>query len=149
MKLSFDKILAAFGNIGAMERTHVDDFTEEKINLFSIRNGAFAITKSNVLFIETKELGGFYYLKTIVVGAFKIKTIKGATLKIIGNDFELNLKTDMDEFESEYSNVSNRHITRIDFQIEKEDASKIDKSLVKTLELKAKKHQMLFNTFSM
>jgi len=147
MKFSFDKVLAAFGNISAIERTHVDEFTEEKINLFSIRNEAFAISKSNVLFAETKELGGFYYLKTIIVGAFRIKTIKGATLKIIGNDFELNLKTDMDEFESEYSNISNRNITRIDFQIVENDVSKINKTLVETLELKAKKNQILFNTF--
>ena len=59
------------------------------------------------MLLAVKELGGFYYLKTIVVGAFKIKTIKGATLMIVGNKFELKLKTDMDEFESEYSNISN------------------------------------------
>jgi len=147
MKLFFDKVFAAFGNIRAMERTHVDDFSEDQINLNSLKNEAFAISKLNVLFAETKELGGFYYLKTIIVGAFKIKTIKGATLMIIGTNFELKLKTDMDEFESEYSNGSNRHITRIDFQIEKEDISKIDTSLVKTLDLKTKKHQILFKTF--
>ena len=146
MKFSFDKVLAAFGNIRAMERTHVDDFTEDEINLNSLKNEAFAISKANVLFAETKELGGFYYLKTIIVGAFKIKTNKGAILTVTGTNFELKLKTDMDEFESEYSNVSNRHITRIDFQIEKEDISKIDTSLVNALELNTKKHQILFTT---
>ena len=145
MKFYFDKILTAFGNIRAMERTHVDNYTEDIIN--SLKDEAFAISDENVMFLAVKELGGFYYLKTIIIGAFKIKTIKGATLMIIGNEFELKLKTDMDEFESEYSNISNRHITRIDFQIEKEDVSKIDKSIINTLELKAKKHQILFKTF--
>ena len=32
MKFSFDKILAAFGNIRAMEQTHVDNYTEDIIN---------------------------------------------------------------------------------------------------------------------
>ncbi|MCH7524545.1 MAG: hypothetical protein IIC74_05940 [Bacteroidetes bacterium] len=145
MKFSFDKILAAFGNIRAMERTHVDNYTEDIIK--SLKDEAFAISNENVMLLAVKELGGFYYLKTIVVGAFKIKTIKGATLMIIGNEFELKLKTDMDEFESEYSNISNRYITRIDFQIEENEVSKIDKSIINTLELKAKKHQILFKTF--
>jgi len=145
MKFSFDKILAAFGNNRAKEQTDSDNFTEDNIN--SLKDDAFAISEENAIFLAVKELGGFYYLKTIIVGTFKIKTNKGATLSIKGTDFELELKTDMDEFESEYSNTSNRNITRIDFQIEEEVASKIDKSLVKTLELKAKKHQILFNTF--
>ena len=145
MEFSFDKILAAFGNIRAMERTYVDNYTEDIIN--SLKDEAFAISDENVMFLAVKELGGFYYLKTIIVGAFKIKTIKGATLMIIGKEFELKLKTDMDEFESEYLNISNRYITRIDFQIEENEVSKIDKSIINTLELKAKKNQILFKTF--
>lgn len=144
MKFSFDKILATFGNKRALERTHVDNHTEDILS--SIKDNAFAISNDNVLFLAIKELGGFYYLKTIVVGAFKIKTNKGATLSINGIDFDLELKTDMNEFESEHSNISNRHVTRIDFQIEEEDALKIDESLINTLELKAKKHQILFTT---
>ena len=36
MKRPFDKILAAFGNIRAMERTHEDNHTEDILN--SIKN---------------------------------------------------------------------------------------------------------------
>ncbi len=125
MKFSFDKILAAFGNIRAMELTHADNHTEDRINLNSFNNEAFAISKLNVIFVETIELGGFYYLKTIIVGAFKIKTIKGATLMIIGNEFELKLKTDMNEFESEYSNISNRHIQELIFKLRKKMFQKL------------------------
>lgn len=144
MKFFFDKVLATFGNSRAMERTQIDNHTEDVLS--SIKDNAFAISNDNVLFLAIKELGGFYYLKTIIVGVFKIKTIKGATLTINGTDFDLELKTDMDEFESEHTNISNRHVTRIDFQIEEEDASKIDESLINTLELKAKKYQILFTT---
>ena len=93
------------------------------------------------MYTSVKELGGYFYLVTIIVGAFKIKTNKGAKLNITGANFELDLTADMDEFESDHTNVSNRFITRIDFQIEEDDILKIDKSLIKTLTLSAKKQQ--------
>ncbi|MFD1163124.1 hypothetical protein [Hwangdonia seohaensis] len=144
MKLNLDKILAAFGNRRAMERTHVDNHTEDIIN--SITDDAFAISEKNVLYASTKELGGYHYVITIIVGAFKIKTMKGAKLNIEGTDFKLDLKSDMDEFQSDHSNVSNRFITRIDFQIEKEDVEKFDKARINALRLTAKKHEIIFNT---
>jgi len=137
MKFSIDKILAGFGNIRAMERTHVDNFTEDIIK--SIKDKAYAISEQNVLYASDKELGGYFYFKTIIVGSFKIKTIKGAKLNVIADDFNLELKTDMDEFESDYSNVSNRYITRIDFQIEEEDISKLKQSNIKNIQLVTKK----------
>ena len=144
MKFSIDNILAAFGNIRAMERTHVDNYTEDIIN--SIEDEAFAVSEENVLYASTKELGGYYYVITIIVGAFKIKTKKGAMLSIEGENFNLDLKSDMEEFESDHSNVSNRFITRIDFQIEKEDTEKFNKARIKSLQLMAKKQTILFNT---
>jgi len=145
MKFSIDKVLAAFGNIRAMERTHIDNYTEDIIN--SIDEDPFALSEQNVLFANTKELGGFHYVITITVGAFKIKTIKGATLKVEGKDFNLDLKSDMDEFESDHSNISNRFITRIDFQIEEADVSKFNKTKINTLKLLAKKKEVVFKTF--
>ena len=52
----------------------------------------------------------------------------------------------MDEFESNHSNVSNSFITRIDFQIEKEDVSKFDKKSITSLKLSAKKQEVIFTT---
>lgn len=136
MKFSIDKILATFGNMRAMERTHVDNYTEDILN--SISDKAFAVSQQNVMYATTKELGGYYYLKTIIVGAFKIKTFKGARLILSSPEFELEFKTDMDEFESDYSNISNRFITRVDFQIEENDLNKINSESLNTLTLKAK-----------
>lgn len=146
MKFSLDKILAAFGNIRAMERTHVDNFTEDIIN--SIDEEAFAVSEQNVLFGKTSELGGYFYVITIIVGSFKIKTNKGAKLALKGDEFDLILNSDMDEFESDHSNISNRYITRIDFQIKKEDVAKFDKKKVTSLTLSAKKQEVVFKTIS-
>ena len=144
MKFNLDKIRAAFGNIRAMERTHIDNHTEAIIN--SIDEDPFAISEQNVLFARTSELGGYYYVITIIVGAFKIKTNKGAKLKIESESFDLVLNSDTVEFESDHSNVSNRFITRIDFQIEKEEVSKFDKAIIKSLKLYAKKQEVIFKT---
>ncbi len=146
MKFSLDKILAAFGNIRAMERTHVDNHTEDIIN--AIDEEAFAVSEQNVLFAKTSELGGYFYVITIVVGSFKIKTIKGAKLALKGAEIDLVLKSDMDEFESDHSNVSNRYITRIDFQIEEGDVAKFDKNKIESLTLSAKKQEVFFKTIS-
>jgi len=142
MKFSIDKILAGFGNIRAMERTHVDNVTEDIIK--SIKDKAYALSEQNVMYASDKELGGYFYFKTIIVGSFKIKTIKGAKLNVIADDFNLELKTDMDEFESDFSNVSNRYITRIDFQIEEEDISKLKQSNIKNIQLVTKKKTLDF-----
>lgn len=142
MKFSIDKILAAFGNIRAMERTHVDNYTEDIIN--SIEEEPFALSDKNVMYAGIKELAGYYYLKTIIVGAFKLKTFKGATLEINFESSQLELKSDMTELESDFSNVSNRYITSIDFEIDEEYLKKINPKKIIDLQLLAKKQNINF-----
>ena len=142
MSFSLDKIRAAFGNPRAIEPTRDDNHTEAIIN--SIQDKHFAVSKENVMYAAINELGGYFYLKTIIVGTFKIKTMKGATLSIKSKDFDLELITDMDEFVSDHSNVSNRYITRIDFQVNEDDVPKINPSILNSLLLKAKKHSIEF-----
>tara|TARA_R110002126_G_scaffold18668_4_gene71124 strand:- start:1580 stop:2017 length:438 start_codon:yes stop_codon:yes gene_type:complete len=143
MKFKLNKILGAFGNTRAMEPTDDDNYIKDIIK--SVDEEAFAVSEQNVLFAKVSELGGYYYVITIVVGTFKIKTNKGANLSIEGENFNLILNSDMDEFESDHSNVSNRFITRVDFQIEKEDVSKFDKKTIISLKLSAKKQEVIFN----
>ena len=144
MKFRLDKILAVFGNTRTVEDTLADSQIKDIIN--SVDGDAFAVSEQNVLFAKTSELGGYFYVISIIVGHFKIKTNKGAKLTIEGNDYNLVLNSDMDEFESDHSNVSNRYITRIDFQIEEEDVPKFDKATIKSLKLSAKKQEIVFNT---
>ncbi len=141
------RLKAAFGNPSAMEKLHVDDHTEAIIN--DIENEPFAVSESNVLYAGLNELGGYYFFQTVVVGTFHIKTIKGATLQVVGKDFELTLDSDMVELESDYSNVSNRSISKIDFQIEAEDAVKIDRSTVNQLILTCKKEVVKFSIYDL
>ena len=144
MKFKLNKILSAFGNTPSLEPTHDDNYIKDIIK--SIDEEAFAVSEQNVLFAKVSELGGYYYVITIVVGRFKIKTKNGGNLRIEGKNFNLILNSDMDECESNHSNSSNSFITRIDFQIEKEDVSKFDKKSITSLKLSAKKQEVIFTT---
>ena len=139
------KIKAAFGNPRAMEKLHVDDHTEAIIK--DVENTPFGVSENNVLYAGLNELGGYFFFQTVVVGQFHIKTIKGAKLILKGEEIELQLDSDMLELESDYSNVSNRSITKIDFQIEEADIKTLQNSRITSIQLKAKKQDILFTKY--
>ncbi|RZN83087.1 MAG: hypothetical protein EVB11_06195 [Winogradskyella sp.] len=139
------KILAGMGNIRAMEKLHVDDHTEAIIK--DVENAPFGVSENNVLYAGLNELGGYHFFQTVVVGQFHIKTLKGAALTLKGENIELQLNSDMSELESDYSNVSNRSITKIDFQIEEADIKTLQNSRITSIQLKAKKQDILFTKY--
>jgi hypothetical protein len=146
MKFSIHKILPAFGNKKAIEQTPNDINTDNIIK--SIEDKAFAVSEQNVMYASVKDLGGFFYFKTIIVGSFKIKTMKGAKLHVTADDFNLELKTDMDEFESDHSNASHIYMTRIDFQIEEDDIPKLNQSNINKMQLISKKEILDFELYT-
>ncbi|WP_108804789.1 hypothetical protein [Aquimarina sp. Aq107] len=137
LKHSILKVQAALGNVRAMEKLHVDTYTEDII--IKVEGTRVATSQLNEIYMDIVELAGYYYIKTIVLGSFHIKTWKGVNLLIGGSDFELNLVSDMQEIESDFSNVSNRSITQIDFIIEEQDLDKIKPSKINSITLTSKK----------
>ena len=99
------------------------------------------------MYAGLNELGGYYFFQTVIVGQFHIKTTKGATLTFGFDDSDLTLNSDTVELESDFSNVSNRSITKIDFQIEEQDIEILQKNDIKSLRLKAKKEDILFGKY--
>jgi hypothetical protein len=147
-RMSFiTKLKTAFGSQKAKEKDVITDTTDAIIK--DIDNTPFAISESNVLYAGLNELGGYYFFQTVIVGTFHIKTVKGAQLKILGHDFELFLDSDMIELESDRSNISNRSISKIDFQIEETDAAKLDRASVKHLILTAKNEAITFSRYEL
>lgn len=69
----------------------------------------------------------------MILSRTNIKTFKGATLSFIGGEnFKLN--SDTQEIESEFSNVSNRFMTKISFDIAENEIKLIqDKKYEKVL----------------
>lgn len=142
MKFSLSKLKRAFGkseaNINPQEDNYVDDLIK------SIEQKPFAISEENVCYASANELAGYYYLQTIIVGKFKIKTFEGAQLTILGTDFELNLESDMMELESELYNIPKSYMTRIDFMLNETDLPKIGRAQIQKLVLSAKKQKVEF-----
>jgi len=111
-------------------------------------NKPLAISNKEVMYVGYNELGGYYYLQTFIVGRLKVKTKTGAKLEVVGNNYNLNLNSDMPELESDAANPLEGYVTKIDFQIEKADVDKIKRSNVKQIKLFVKKEQIVFNIYS-
>ena len=114
-----DKVLGAFGNIRALERTHVDTFTENLIT--NIKGDKIAESVDGQLWVEFQELAGFNFLESTILSRENIKTYKGATLTFYSEEEDLVLNSDITEIESDYSNVSSRWMTKISYVVSKEE----------------------------
>jgi hypothetical protein len=110
----------------------------------SSENAPLAISESNVMFAGYNELGGYYYLQTVVVGSLKAKTKTGAKLVIEGNDYTLELNSDMQELESDPAQPLKGYVTKIDFEIEKDTVEKLKRSTMKQVVLIIKKKKLMF-----
>ena len=123
----------------------VSDTVEAIIS--DIENTPFGVSENNVLFAGLDELGGYYMFKTVIVGQCKIKTMNGAELLLKSDAFELKLKSDMPELESNASSVPQRSITNIDFQVEDSDLKTLEDAKLTSIELKVKKETITFTKY--
>ncbi len=139
------KLKSAFGQSKNTKTSKINDSIEAIISDISDHE-PLAYSDENVLYAGLNELGGYYFFQTVVVGTFKIKTKKGAQLKIDGHDFKLELRSDSVEFESDPTDVKGRWITKIDFQIEEKDAKKLDRHQINEVVLTCKKNEIVFST---
>ncbi len=146
MIMSFiKKLKSTFGNSNSGQLASHSDSTDAIIE--TIEQQPFAISEANVLYAGLNELGGYYFFQTVIVGAFHIKTKKGATLSIVGTNVRLELDSDSLEFESDPTDIKYRQITKIDFQVEAIDAAKIQQSKLQTLVLTCKKQELTFTIY--
>lgn len=131
---SIDKVLAAFGNIKAMERTHDDTFTENLIS--EIKAEKIAESSFGQIYASFQNLADYEFLNITVLSATNIKTFKGSSLVFkADNKKDIIILSDTQEIESDYSNVSKRWLTKISFIVEPEEkkmieAKKFDKVLL-------------------
>ncbi|MEL6809881.1 MAG: hypothetical protein AAFP76_00910 [Bacteroidota bacterium] len=138
---SVDKVLAAFGNIRAMERLHVDTFTEEKIQ--AVDGEMIAQSSQGQLWIGQQELNGYLFLEVVVLSRLNIKTYRGATLIFSSENGDFILPSDTQEIESDYSNISNRYMTRISFDLSKAQLQRIKKGDFEQVQFVFKKKKVL------
>tara|TARA_R110002073_G_scaffold187366_1_gene345991 strand:- start:10587 stop:11030 length:444 start_codon:yes stop_codon:yes gene_type:complete len=142
MKLSLNNLRTAFGKNDTNDKTE-DSIYLEKI-MTSIKDKPFAISSRNIMFAGMSELAGYYYFRLVLVGKFKINTFKGAQIIINCKNFEMTLKSNMDELKSDFGEVSNSFITAIDFDIEKIQIEKLNTSKIESLRVISKKQDVSF-----
>ena len=136
-----DQLLASLGNMRAMERLHVDTFTDEKIQ--NIKGDLIAESRDGKIYSRVEELNCYFYLEVVVLSKLKIKTFKGATLNFTG-ETNFKLISDTQEIESDFSNVSNRFITEISFNITKEDIELLKQKNYKKIIFEFKNKSLTF-----
>lgn len=142
MKLSqsIDKILAAFGNIRAMERTHIDTHTERLIS--KIKGEKIAESEFGQLFVDFQDLAGYEFLNAIVLSGTNIKTYKGSSLVFYCDEIKVVLTSDTKEIESDFSNISNRWLTKISFVVTSKDKKMILEKKFDNVSLNFKKKSL-------
>ena len=113
----------------------------------AVEQDPFAVSDTNVLYAGFNELGGYFLLQTVIIGALKVKSKNGAELTLNGKDFEMRVDADALEFQSNPSDVKGRYVTNIDFQIEESDIDKIRKAKLNDIVLKVKKQEISFEKF--
>lgn len=138
-----DNVLAKMGNPKAMERNQVDTVTEYKI--VNARGEKIAESGTGGIWAEINELADYSYLDLIVVGNTKIKTKQGCKIVFEAEDKKIELVSDMNEIESNYSNVSKTYITEISFDITDLDIDFILNREAETATLIHKKEVETFN----
>lgn len=134
---TIDKVLAAFGNIRAMERTHVDTFTENLIK--SIKGDKIAESEYAQLFVSYQNLAEYEFLNVSIISATNIKTTKGCELIFEFKGNKTSIPSDTREIESDFSNVSNRYLTKISFIINSKEKQMISNRNFDTIFLNFKK----------
>ncbi|GAB5401507.1 MAG: hypothetical protein Aureis2KO_30920 [Aureisphaera sp.] len=142
MLKKIDTVLAALGNIRAMERLHVDTYTENLIE--NIPGDLIAESREGQLFVGVQELNGYYFLEATIVSNVGIKTYKGGNLCFAGGTSDFDIKSDTQEIKSEYSNVSRRYMTDISFEVSPHEIQRIVKGDFMEVTFSFKKKSLLF-----
>ncbi|SDX30628.1 hypothetical protein SAMN05444411_104168 [Lutibacter oricola] len=100
---------------------------EEIIKEIDYKEGTlFAKNDTNKVYIDIEELGGFPYLKTVLIGDTKANIKKnGCTISFVLNNEEITLASDNTTVESNEINKSGVFYTPVDFELDESDAKKI------------------------
>lgn len=104
----------------------------DTIEKFDLKVGTkFAKNETNIVYLDIEELGGFPYLKTIIIGDTKVKIKRtGCTVSFIFKNDEITLTSDSTHLESNSLKNTPAFFTEIDFELNEQEAKKIQSKQV-------------------
>lgn len=135
-------IVTKLGGVDTSEKNHLDTFTENRI--LNVPGEQIASIENGGIWIDFQELSDYHFINIIVIGKKKFKTFDGCELVFTSNNSELKLISDSKEIASDFSNVSNRWITQIDFDITNINIDMIIKKEANLVHLNFKKDSETF-----
>lgn len=135
-------IVTKLGGIDTSEKNHVDTFTENRMT--NVPGEQIASSANGGIWIELQELSEFQFMNIVVIGKKKFKSFNGCELVFISANSELKLVSDSREIESDSSNISNRWITLISFDITNQNIDMIINKEATKVNLNFKKNSESF-----
>lgn len=107
----------------------------------------YAEDTTNDVYLDFEELGGFPFVKTIIIGnlSTKIKRI-GCTLSFIFENDSITLNSDNTDIESDQIKNTAAYYTEIDFELNEEEAEKIKNEKVTEIQYTIKGKVSSFKT---
>jgi hypothetical protein len=135
-------IVTKLGGVDTSEKNHVDTYTENKI--INVPGEQIASIENGGIWIEFQDLAGYNFMNIIAIGKKKYKTFDGCELVFVSDNSELKLISDSREIESDFSNVSNRWITAISFDVTNQNIDMITNKEATKVNLNFKKDSESF-----
>lgn len=100
----------------------------------------------NAVYLDIEELGGFPFIKTIVIGEFSTKIKRtGCTLTFVFDKDSLVLSSDNTDVASNQIRNTMAYYTEIDFELTEEEAEKIRNEKVLEIQYNFKDKILAFN----
>lgn len=101
----------------------------EKLNYES--GTEFTRNKTNKVYVDIEELGGFPYLKTVILGEIYTNIKRtGCTLSFVFKEDFITLNSDNTTVESDLIKNTKVYFTPIDFELTEDEAEKIKSNTV-------------------
>jgi hypothetical protein len=122
MAFSISSIFKPKQNSNALEILHKLEYRE---------GTKFSENENEIMYLDIEELGGFPYLKTVLFGIndIKIKRI-GCNITFVFENEELTLTSDNTDVSSNEINKSGVYFTPIDFELDENEAKKIQSNKI-------------------
>ena len=107
----------------------------------------YAEDEANNVYLDFEELGGFPFIKTIIIGGVSTKIKRtGCTLTFIFENDSLTLNSDNTDIESNKIKNTASYYTEIDFELNDDEADKIKREKVTKIEYSFKGKAYTYKT---
>ncbi len=138
-----DTLLKSSDGFKHMQKTELDTQLEE--NILKAGISKFAECDYADLYLRIDELGGFLILETILVSATNLKSKKGSSLTFSDDNKSLELESDENKIESDFSEAVNKYVTKIDYSVSEEDVKSIKVKVHNKVSFQINGQKMIFS----